>query len=430
MSVIANPVSVPAGEPALGDHLELLARISQDFAASLDVDETMQKALSRIADSLDAEAASLFLLEHPDETLICRACVGPVNIKGLRIAAGQGIVGRSVSGNACQMVRDVRLDPDFARSVDEGTGFTTRSILCAPMSVTDRRVGAIELINKRSGDGLFSERDRHVLEAMASSAALAIINARLTSQLIVQETLRRELALAAEIQRSLLPAGRDDDFPVCGVNRAARSVSGDFFDIFTLADGRIGFNVGDVSGKGINAALLMAKTSSLYRCLGKTESNPGRLLAQVNRELCETGARGMFVTMVGGVFDPASGLVELANAGHEPPMLLQPGGGCTRFMAGAPPLGIDPQLADELGETVQRIELGDATLCIVTDGVTEWADDAGRMLGGEGFLALLRALPRCDLNQRLALLLEHLERPGVALHDDLTMLLIERGQTP
>lgn len=428
MSARAEPVRVSSGTPELSDHLELLARISQDFATSLDVNKTMHRALARIADSLDAEAASLFLLEPNDEDLLCKACVGPVNIDGLRIAAGQGIVGRTVSENASQMVRDVGLDPDFAKSVDEGTGFTTRSILCAPLSVKDRRVGAIELVNKSTGDGLFSERDRHVLQALASSAALAIINARLTSQLIAQQTLRRELELAAEIQRSLLPRRREEPFPVCGVNRPARSVSGDFFDIFSLPDGRICFNVGDVSGKGINAALLMAKTCSLYRCLGKNEDRPGVLLSLVNDELCETGARGMFVTMVGGILDPDSGAVVLANAGHEPPRLLQRDGGVQRFLAQAPPLGIGADLVPESGYPVDEFQLGDSTLCICTDGVTEWFDDSGRMLGAEGFDAIMRELAGKPLHERLARLLQRLERPDGALHDDITVLVVEQAE--
>ena len=120
-------------------HLELLAEMGQDFAASLDIGETLERALQRIAAYLDAEAASLFLLEADDRELVCRACFGPTNITGLRIGPDQGIVGRSIQENHCQIVRDVRLDPDFSKVVDEDTGFQTRSILCAPLSVKDRR---------------------------------------------------------------------------------------------------------------------------------------------------------------------------------------------------------------------------------------------------------------------------------------------------
>jgi phosphoserine phosphatase RsbU/P len=412
-------------ERDFGRHLELLAEMGQDFASSLDIGETLTKALARIAGYLDAEAASLFLLERDDRELVCRACFGPANISGLRIPAGSGIVGRTVHDNSCQMVRDVRLDPDFAKTVDDDTGFTTRSILCAPLSVKARRVGAIELLNKRGGDGLFSEQDRQVLQVLASSAALAIINARLTAVLIEQEKLRRELDLAAEIQRNLLPRRGRVDAPVCGINVPARGVSGDFFDIFDLADGRIGFSVGDVSGKGINAALLMAKTSSLYHCLGKSLDHPGRLLRMINAELCETGTRGMFVTMVGGTFDPRSGLIRFANAGHEPPLYRSSDGHYEAFPAQAPPLGIAEDLVPAEGYPVTELVLDGGGLWVFTDGITEGRLPDGSMLGVEGLKALAEAHIGLRPIERLGPIFATINRPGTVLHDDLTLLIIE-----
>ena len=420
-----DPALLPT-QPMLGEYLELLARIGQDFATTLNINKTLENALRVITDHLDAEAGSLFLLTDDSHALDCEACVGPVNISGIQVPAGKGIVGHCVSENQSRIVRDVRLDPDFSKTVDKDTGFVTRSILCAPLSVKNRRVGAIEMINKRSGDGLFSDEDRHLLEALASSAAMAIINARLTAQLIEQEKLRRELELAAEIQRNLLPPRRADDFPVCGVNVPARGVSGDFYDIIPLDDGRIYFNVGDVSGKGMNAALLMAKTSSLFHCLGKNNDDPGVLLGQVNRELCETGSRGMFVTLVGGIFEPASGRLRLSNAGHEPPLLLGHDRNFTAFPATAPPLGIAVDLVPETGYPVTEFNLDGGTLMVFTDGLTEWQAEDGKMLGIEGLKQLFLELSDRTPLEQLAALISRLERP--TLHDDMTALLIEQAR--
>ena len=356
-------------------------------------------------------------------------CFGPVNITGLRLSAEVGIVGRSVQENVCQIVRDVKTDPDFARSVDDRTGFVTRSILCAPLSVKDRRVGAIELINKHGGDGLFSDQDRRGLQVLASSAALAIINTRLTAQLIEQEKVRRELELAADIQRNLLPRRSSENYPACGINVPARGVSGDFFDIFELDDGRICFNVGDVSGKGMNAALLMAKTSSLYHCLGKTIHDPGRLLGLVNEEICETGARGMFVTMVGGVYDPETGVVQFANAGHDPPLHATSQGEFFDYPADAPPLGIACDVVPGGVFPVTELNLGDGTFYVFTDGITEGRLRDGSMLGVEGLKSILSENLHLRPIQRLGRFIEYLDRPGALLHDDLTILSIEETAT-
>jgi sigma-B regulation protein RsbU (phosphoserine phosphatase) len=293
------------------------------------------------------------------------------------------------------------------------------------LSVKDRRVGAIELINKRGGDGLFSDRDRNGLQVLASSAALAIINTRLTAQLIEQEKVRRELELAAEIQRNLLPRHGHPSYPVCGINVPARGVSGDFFDVFELEDGRICFNVGDVSGKGINAALLMAKTSSLYHCLGKSVSDPGMLLGVLNREICETGARGMFVTMVGGIYDPASGIIRFANAGHEPPLHRATDGDFRAYPAEAPPLGIARDVVPDDRFPVTEIGLGGGTFYVFTDGVTEGRLKNGGMLGVDGLKSLAVEAEGLRPAERLRALVERLDRPGASLHDDLTILAIE-----
>jgi len=255
-------------EHSLEEQLELLAEITQSFALSLDINETLKNALQRFMEYLNAEASSVFLLENDDKELVCRGCAGPVDITGLRLPANKGIIGKTVDSKCCQMVRDVRKDTNFAKNVDDDTGFVTRSILCAPLIIKDHCIGALELINKKGGNGLFDDQDQHLVTALAS-AALAIHNARMADALVEQERMRKELELAREIQVSLLPDARDGDFPVMGVNVPAREVSGDFYDFFQRDDGLIYFNLADVSGKGMNAALLMAKASSLLHHLAK-----------------------------------------------------------------------------------------------------------------------------------------------------------------
>ncbi len=364
--------------------LDLIAHMTGAFARSQDIEETLRLGLADITVALGAEAASLFLLE--DRALVCRACVGPVDVTGLRLPPGSGIVWKVVEENACRLVHDTSRDPDFTGRVDASTGFTTRSILCAPLSVRNECLGAIELFNKRGADG-FDEGDRHLVETLAASAALALVNARMAAQLAEREALKRELALAADIQRGMLPPPADAGFPIHGLNLPARGVSGDFYDIVPLADGRIAFAIGDVSGKGMDAAMLMARTASLFRCLAKRILEPGRLLAAIDAELCETGNSGKFVTMLAGVFDPKARTAVLANAGHEPPLVVKDGE-VTALDFGLPPLGIMPELF-AAGCPERTVDLSGARLVLLTDGVTEAKDENGAMLGADGALALL-----------------------------------------
>ncbi|MCR6630036.1 MAG: SpoIIE family protein phosphatase [Magnetospirillum sp.] len=406
----------------LADDLDLIAEMTADFARSRDIEETLRVGLSRIATRMGAEAASLFLMDGDTGELVCRTCFGPADVTGLRLPRGDGIVWRAVLRNRPQLVKDTGADPDFTQRVDNATGFSTRSVLCAPMSVRDERVGAIELFNKRGGAS-FDDADRRILQALAASAALALINARQAAAMAEQQALQRELALAADIQRAMLPPPRDAGFPIHGVNLPARGVSGDFFDVVELPGGRLAFAIADVSGKGMNAALLMAKTASLFRCLAKRLDGPGALLAAIDSELAETGSAGMFVTMVAGVLDQASGRVVLSNAGHEPP-LLDRGGSPERIEGGMPPLGIDPSLFRG-GCPESAVDLDGGTLYLFTDGLTEAMGEDGRMLGSEGVQALLARHGGLSAPERLAAVIGAIAEDGAALRDDVTLLAVE-----
>jgi sigma-B regulation protein RsbU (phosphoserine phosphatase) len=170
----------------------------------------------------------------------------------------------------------------------------------------------------------------------------------------------------------------------------------------------------------MNAAMLMAKTISLFRCLCKTVHNPAHLLAMLNDEISETASRGMFVTMAAGVFDPVSGEVVFANAGHQPPLFRSAGGGYLEIEESSPPLGIMSGI--EYSE--QRLQLAGGRLYVFTDGVTEGRAESGAMLGLSGLQVLLdkhAILPPADQLERVA---GALIRPGMRLHDDLTLLVI------
>jgi len=398
-----------------------LAKLTHEFASSLHIDETLRHAIDRFMAYLNAEAASIFLLEEDGQALVCRECAGPVDIRGLRLAPDQGIVGQTVQHNEPKIVRDVSKNPSFAAMVDADTGFATRSILCAPLSVRGQCLGALELLNKRTADGLFDLNDMQLATTVASAAALAIHNARMALELVEQERVRKELELARQIQESLLPVAGAAPSPVHGLNLPAREVSGDFYDYLHLGDGRVYFSLADVSGKGMNAALLMAKTTSLLRCLAKQAHDPGLLLARVNDELCETSSMGMFVTIIAGYFDPASGCVEMANAGHQPALLRRAAGVYAELAAEAPPLGV---LAG-IEFPVSRLPLDGAAIYLYTDGLSESADDSGAALETAGVVQMIESSAGLPPAERLTSIVENWRQGGFTTHDDITLMLVD-----
>lgn len=405
----------------LEEQLAQLADVTQGFASSLNIQETLQNAIKQFLVYLDAEAASIFLLENDDTEIVCMDCAGPVDITGIRLKANQGIVGKTVQTRSCQMIRDVSKDKNFAKSVDEKSGFITKSILCAPLLVQEQCIGALELINKKNESGLFEVRDQHLLLALASAAALAIHNARMAAELVEQERIHKELELAREIQVGLLPLARHKEFPVCAMNYPAREVSGDFYDFFRREDGRIYFNLADVSGKGMNSAMLMAKASSLLHHLAKTMNDPGEILERVNEELCESVTHGMFITIVSGFIDKDKKEILFSNAGHQPPLYHHIDGKFEEIQAMAPPLGVLP----DMDFPVSTISMQGGSLYIFTDGVTESLNENEQELQLDGLIKLIKTHENLAPKIRLEHIISEIRKPNISQRDDITLMAID-----
>jgi serine phosphatase RsbU (regulator of sigma subunit) len=233
--------------------------------------------------------------------------------------------------------------------------------------------------------------------------------------------LKQELDLAREVQRSLLPADHHTGLGAHGVNLSAKAVSGDFYDFYRLHDARTAFCIADVSGKGMNAALLMAKASSLFHCLGKSIHDPGKLLGMINHELVETAIRGMFITLVAGVIDPHTTQVQLCNAGHLPVLRMRGRQVIERYPADSPPLGI---LADSQFES-RSLKLGNDTLYLYTDGLLEAKLTDGRRQDQPGLERLFARHAEQPPVERLQHILAALRPAQGEVADDMTLLLIQ-----
>jgi phosphoserine phosphatase RsbU/P len=416
---------VSAGEASLLAHavvgddaraFALLAELSEALAVSLDLRRTLPIALQRIVEYMQVEAASLFLHDETSDELECKVCVGPVDLRGLRLGADQGVVGLSFSQKAVQIVADAAADARVYRRVDEETGFVTRSLICVPLTAAKGTIGVLELINKRDGEA-FDATDAGILRLLAVPTALAINNARMATALIEQQRLKREFDLARRLQKLLLPKRRRAGFPLLAVNVPAHEISGDFYDYFDLADGRIGFVIGDVAGKGLDAALLMTRAASLLRWAGKDGLAPGEWLRRANEELCQTTHGGRFVCAAVGYYTRASGEVLMAGAGF-PPALHQLDGVYTEYRSEGPPLGIVPGQA--FGET--RLRLAGGALYFFSDGVTDVRRGSER-LGQEGARALIARHAAAPPEVRLRSIVSELRQ--LRLVDDTTLLLLE-----
>ena len=313
------------------------------------------------------------------------------------------------------LVEDAANYPGFYRAIDQKTGFVTRSVVCAPLVTRGKALGTVMLLNK-SGNRQFSAQDRSLLVSYCALAALSINNVRLSVLALERERIQHELEIAREIQRSMLPNPGQGN--IQGANLAARVVSGDFYSHLVNPDNEAWFCLGDVSGKGIDAALWMVRALSMFSCLAQTHASPARLLEALNRELRLGALRGMFITMVVGRVDASGCHARLANAGHLP-VLIWRQGQIAEIPASGPPLGILDTVAYEDVSTGP----GPATVCIASDGVVEAIE--GKTFADLDLLKRRVAAMMEAGRFSAEALIADLSPRGDALDDDATVLTVE-----
>ncbi len=405
--------------------LEIIMKMNQEFASSLDLNDTLNTALKVIIGRINAQAANIFLINERIKKFECIASLHQDYLDEYQLDLKDGVMGKAVEQKKCIRVGDVRKDvreiATFYFDLDNKTNFTTFSVLCSPLIAANECIGVIHCLNKKTDTKLFEEEDRQLLETLSAPAAFAIRNAKMAKEMIEKNKIQKEVEIVGDIQKSLLSKNKKEDFPIAGINIPAKVVSGDFYNFSDLGDGKYGFGVADVSGKGIKSSLLMSKASSLYSCLSKTNFSAAELLIQLNNEICETISRGMFVTMLIGIYDSNKKELLLSSAGHEPPIIFSKDGTFSNYNESGPPLGIMPKTK----YTEHTIPFDNSSMYIFTDGITEIKNPKGEMLGSEGFQNYIQKYKDKPNNERLKIIIDDILNTGHIQKDDLTIVVID-----
>ncbi|MEK6711118.1 MAG: GAF domain-containing SpoIIE family protein phosphatase [Nitrospinota bacterium] len=414
------------------DNLSRLMEVTALISSTLDLEEVLQRVMRLAKEIMGAEAASVILWNEKEQCLEFQTSVGEVGVeelKAVRIPKGQGIDGSVMESGQPLLVADVSKDPRFFAKADEKTGFVTRSILAAPLIVHDKVIGVGEVLNHKGGRP-FTELDLQLFASFCRQVAVAIENARLHKAEVRRHLLDQQMEMAASIQKSFLPAALPVDgsgrFELGAFSRSAQEVGGDLYCVASLPDGHLGACVGDVSGKGIPAALYMARVVSEFRLFSAGGASAGEVLEALNQSFSQGGTRGMFVTFAYAVLNPAAGTLQVASAGHLPLLLAEKGGG-VRFVGGAggPPIGMLGKA--KFREETLTLSPGDAVL-IYSDGILEARSRDRELFGEERLLAAAAAAPR-GASGLLAGVHDAVERftHGAPQADDMTMVSLAWG---
>ena len=306
---------------------------------------------------------------------------------------------------------------------DEGP---SGSRMGAPLQAQDANYGVV-YVNCRSRS--FSREDVNLLTGIAAQAGLAIHSARMHQELLKRERFERDVRLARQIQRSLLPEAPPDliGLDIAAHYEAAYQIGGDFYDFIWHDKEHLAFVIGDVSGKAISAALYMARLTGELRSRTGIAQTPRRLLRQVNEALVDLGDDGMFATLIYAIYDFNTRALVFSNAGHMPPLLRRDGRVSIVHAdtAHVPPLGI---MADmEIGEASIQLQRGDLLL-LTTDGIHEATNAAGQLYGERRLAGCIRRARGGAADVVEAILKDVSEHTGDAVQrDDVTVVAIQIG---
>lgn len=349
----------------------VIFRYASRIGAEQDHDRLLELNADMARDLSGADRCSIWLRNERKKELWTKVAHGT---KEIRVPEGTGLVGACAASNEAVVVNDVSADKRFFQHVDTSSGYVTRSVLALPLrGASGKVIGVLQVLNKPDG---FDPADVEMLGLAASYAASTLETQRLRQEAEATRVLYRDLEIARDVQQSLLP----QKFPaVAGLEyagrcRPARAVGGDYYDFCPLDDGRFAFTLGDVSGKGIGAAMMMAGIhSSLRTQLLMGVPSIAEQLSTFNSAVHASSPPGKYSTLFVGIIDAARREISYVNAGHVMPMVVRKGE-LLRLEESGVPIGLLPSCRYE--QTSVPLQAGDLLVC-VSDGVTEAENSMG-----------------------------------------------------
>lgn len=402
---------------------DLLFEVGARISSTLDRDMVLELILDNLKKVVGYDAAAIFTVD-PDTGSISRHLVRGYDtgsVDRLHLKVGKGLVGRAAELGKPILVPDVREAPDYVNAREQ-----TRSEINLPVAVEGQVLAVISLASDRLG--AYRKKDLKLLQVLGSQAAIAIQNAGLYEEARQKRNLEHELELAWDIQRALLPRGVPEiaGIEVASYIEPSHSVGGDLYDLVPLGDRRLGVAIGDISGKGTPAAILMASLYASFRSVTRSSLALPELMRRLNNLLAENVGLGRYATFCYAVIDAERMELRYSNAGHFPPLLLRAGEEPQPLTEGGIVLGY---IADsEYREGVVPLRAGDLLL-LYTDGLVEAENAEGELFGEERVAEVGTALSERSAREVLDGLREAARSHcgGCPLQDDLTIVVVRVG---
>ena len=422
---VASSVTTVTPKAKQGDLLALISKVGITLLASATLNETLEQIVSLVFEAVPADRCLIMMRDEGSEDLRVavarlRDRVGEVG----EIRVSRNVLDEVVIRGKSVLTSDAQHDPRFASGTMVLQG--VRSVLAVPLGVSEKVFGII-YADSPIAEGRFTEDHLKVLTTLASVAAIRVENARLVEARLERERLERELALASEIQQRFQPTAPPlvNGYELQGISFPCYEIGGDYYDFIEREDGRLVIALGDVSGKGTAAALLMSSLHAAIHAQSASHNSLVATISAVNRYLANNIPTNRFVTLFYAELDPESGALSFLNAGHNPPLIVHSAGTVEQLASGGLPLGIKPDAGYREGRT--QLQKGDV-LVIYSDGVTEAVSPTGEEFGATRLYEVVSRnieASAAGIRDRIESSLTKFAQ-GTSAADDITLVIVKR----
>ncbi len=407
------------------DLLALISKVGITLLASATLNETLEQIVSLVFEAVPADRCLIMMRDAGTTELKVavarlRDRVGDVG----EIRVSRNVLEEVVMRGKSVLTSDAQQDPRFASGTVVLQG--VRSVLSVPLGVEEKVFGII-YADSPIAEGRFTEDHLKVLTTLASVAAIRVENARLVEARVDQQRLERELELASEIQQRFQPTAPPTvpGYELQGISFPCYEIGGDYYDFIQRDDGRLVVALGDVSGKGTAAALLMSSLHAAIHAQASSHDSLVDTICAVNRYLADNIPANRFVTLFCAELDPDSGALSFLNAGHNPPLIIHSAGTVEQLASGGLPLGIKADADYREGRT--QLQHGDV-LVIYSDGVTEATSPTGEEFGPTRLYEVVSRnidASAAGIRDRIESALTKFAQ-GTRAADDITLVIVKR----
>lgn len=422
---IAAAATAVAPKAKQGDLLALISKVGITLLSSATLNQTLEQIVTLVFEAVPADRCVIMMRDEGNEDLRVavarlRDRVGEVG----EIRVSRNVLDEVVIRGKSVLTSDAQHDPRFASGTMVLQG--VRAVLAVPLGVSEKVFGII-YADSPIAEGRFTEDHLKVLTTLASVAAIRVENARLVEARLERERLERELALASEIQQRFQPTAPPHitGYELQGISFPCYEIGGDYYDFIEREDGRLVIALGDVSGKGTAAALLMSSLHAAIHAQSASHDSLVATISAVNRYLADNIPANRFVTLFYAELDPDSGSLAFLNAGHNPPLIVHAAGTVEQLASGGLPLGIKPDAEYREGRT--QLQHGDV-LVIYSDGVTEAVSPSGEEFGPTRLYEVVSRnveASAAGIRDRIESSLTKFAQ-GTSAADDITLVIVKR----